>query len=135
MLHPLRRTHQRVAFTLVEVLIVVVVIGILAAISVPYFTSASSQSKISALATTTRIMQEKVKEQYNRNGAYPTTIDPASFGLSQLPAHPQNKYGIATLEVVSTAGLQHPANKVLDASVAGAFWYNSAEGLLRARVA
>lgn len=61
------------AFTLVEVLIVVIVLGILAAIVVPQFSTASDDANLSALKTnlqTIRAQLELYKIQHN--GTYPT---------------------------------------------------------------
>ena len=60
-------------FTLVEVLIVVIVLGILAAIVVPQFSRASDDANLSALKTnlqTIRAQLELYKIQHN--GSYPT---------------------------------------------------------------
>jgi prepilin-type N-terminal cleavage/methylation domain-containing protein len=42
---------KRSGFTLVEILIVVVILGILAAIVIPQFTEASTEAKLSSLCT------------------------------------------------------------------------------------
>ncbi len=55
-------------FTLVEILIVVVILGILAAIVIPQFTEASTEAKLSALCTdlqTQRSQIELYKIQHN----------------------------------------------------------------------
>jgi general secretion pathway protein G len=68
-----RSTRAVRAFTLVEVLIVVIVLGILAAIVVPQFSSASEDANISALKTnlqTIRAQLELYKLQHN--STYPT---------------------------------------------------------------
>ncbi len=59
------------AFTLVELLIVVVILGILAAVVVPQFADASSDSRLSALKMNLRIIREQI-ECYMRehNGNY-----------------------------------------------------------------
>ncbi len=57
-------------FTLVEILIVVVILGILAAIVIPQFTEASTEAKLSALCTdlqTLRSQIELYKIQHNDN--------------------------------------------------------------------
>ncbi|MFQ5591416.1 MAG: prepilin-type N-terminal cleavage/methylation domain-containing protein [Phycisphaerae bacterium] len=62
------RIHK--AFTLVEVLIVVVVLGILAAVVIPQFTDASSDAKLSSLETdlaTIRTQLQLYKLQHNDN--------------------------------------------------------------------
>jgi len=57
-------------FTLVEILIVVVILGILAAIVIPQFTDASTQAKESALASDIQMMRSQLelyKIQHNDN--------------------------------------------------------------------
>ncbi len=66
---------KRKGFTLVEILIVVVILGILAAIVVPQFTEASNEAKEAALASdlqTVRSQLELYKIQHK--GKYPTDI-------------------------------------------------------------
>jgi len=48
-------------FTLVEILIVVIILGILAAIVIPQFTNATSDAKISSLKTTLSSMRQQVE--------------------------------------------------------------------------
>ena len=48
-------------FTLVEILIVVVILGILAAIVIPQFTGASTQAKLSALVSDLQTMRSQVE--------------------------------------------------------------------------
>ena len=57
-------------FTLVEILIVVVILGILAAIVIPQFTSASTEAKESALVSDLQAMRSQIelyKIQHNDN--------------------------------------------------------------------
>ena len=48
-------------FTLVEILIVVVILGILAAIVIPQFTSASSEAKLSALRSDLQTVRSQIE--------------------------------------------------------------------------
>ena len=60
-------------FTLIEILIVVIILGILAAIVIPQFTSASNDAKISAVKSTVSTVQaqlELYKFQTNTTPAY-----------------------------------------------------------------
>lgn len=126
----------RSAFTLVEVLIVVIILGILAAVVVPQFSNAAQESLTVALQTTLAHVRTQIdRAKYlGASGAYPAAIDANWFVPAALPKHPQNSIGLAAVEVVTNASLRHPANKVLATGVAGAYWYNTSTGDFRARV-
>lgn len=55
------KTKKTSGFTLVEILIVVVILGILAAIVIPQFTNASTEAKLSALCGNLRIMRAQIE--------------------------------------------------------------------------
>ncbi len=81
-------------FTLVEILIVVVILGILAAIVIPQFTDASTQAKESALASDLQMMRSQLelyKIQHNDN--LPATTGQAAFEACMLEQTDQ--YGAA----------------------------------------
>jgi general secretion pathway protein G len=62
------RTQPRKGFTLIEILIVVIILGILAAIVIPQFTNASKEAKQSALVTMVQSMRSQIalfKLQHN----------------------------------------------------------------------
>ncbi len=60
-------------FTLVEILIVVVILGILAAIVIPQFTSASESAKSSSLISQLQTIRSQLElYQVQHNGSYPT---------------------------------------------------------------
>jgi general secretion pathway protein G len=68
-----RKNTSKSAFTLVEILIVVIILGILAAIVIPQFTEASNDARYSALQNdlqTVRSQLELYKVQHQDN--YPT---------------------------------------------------------------
>ncbi|MEM0913756.1 MAG: prepilin-type N-terminal cleavage/methylation domain-containing protein [Planctomycetota bacterium] len=67
------RTRKAQGFTLVEILIVVVILGILAAIVIPQFTSASEQAKASSLVSQLQTIRSQLElYQIQHNGNYPT---------------------------------------------------------------
>ena len=62
--------RNKKGFTLVEILIVVVILGILAAIVIPQFTDASTQSKVSSCLSTLKSLRSQIelyKIQHNDN--------------------------------------------------------------------
>ncbi len=60
-------------FTLVEILIVVVILGILAAIVIPQFTNASQSAKASSLISQLQTIRSQLELfQIQHNGDYPT---------------------------------------------------------------
>ncbi|MGA2064099.1 MAG: type II secretion system protein [Thermoguttaceae bacterium] len=71
---------RRCAFTLIEVLLVVIIMAVLAATIIPQFTSSTKEAKTSALnfnLQTVRSQLEMYKEQHV--GLYPPATDTASF--------------------------------------------------------
>ncbi len=67
MLHP----SARRAFTLVEILIVVVILGILAAIVIPQFSSATTQARASTLAEQLQSLNGQIAIYQARNRTFP----------------------------------------------------------------
>lgn len=125
------------AFTLVEVLIVLIILGILAAIVVPQFSNASQNATLSTLQTTLDTLRDSAElmRQKSPTSEYPATVDSTWFASGIGPKHPENVFGVANIEVEDASGKTHPTNKVLITGIGGAFWYNPAEGIFRARVA
>jgi len=74
------RKRSSQGFTLVEILIVVVILGILAAIVIPQFTSASETAKQSSLESQLQTIRSQLElYQVQHNGAYPTAAQLAGF--------------------------------------------------------
>lgn len=130
------RTRLKKAFTLVEILIVVVILGILAAIVVPQFTNATQDAQTGNLRAQIKSLQNQIELFKARTNNYPT--------LAQLTANPTT-----TAETNGWGGLidggyikkapKNPAAptadqpKVSAAGGAGFGWeYNAATGTLGA---
>lgn len=62
---------SRRAFTLVEILIVVVILGILAAIVVPQFTGATEEARIGAFVSNIKVYADACEYYNAREGRYP----------------------------------------------------------------
>ena len=67
-----RRKRIRTGFTLIEILIVVVILGILAAVVIPQFTNAADDASVSSARTQLQTMRSQIELYRAQNGAYPT---------------------------------------------------------------
>jgi general secretion pathway protein G len=149
------KRKARKAFTLVEILIVVIILGILAAIVIPQFTEASAEARISNLMTNLQTVRSQLllyKTQHVEQ--YPgSTSDAALFGEQMTKytdvygavvsapdsAHPLGPYlqavpnnpisGLNTVEVINSASTVFAAP-----SADGGWWFNQATGEFRANL-
>jgi general secretion pathway protein G len=136
-------------FTLVEILIVVIILGILAAIVIPQFTQASTEARVSNLKTNLQTIRSQLLlyKMQHTNEAYPDTnfdtqmtqyTDMAgdvtatpdathTLGpyLQSIPVNPFS--AVNTVRVVSGAATAFAA----PAADAG-WWFNSTTGEFRA---
>jgi len=64
---------KRKAFTLVELLIVVIILGILAAVVIPQFSDASTDARLASLTTNLQTIRGQLDlYKLQHNGSYPT---------------------------------------------------------------
>ncbi len=84
------RAQVRKAFTLVEILIVVVILGILAAIVIPQFTSASEEAQISSAESQLQTVRNQIELFRVRNNGNPPALadlfDDSQIALTAEPA-------------------------------------------------
>ncbi len=74
----LRGSRRQSGFTMVELLIVVIILGVLAAIAIPQFSGNTDDAKISALDTSLSEMRNAVEMYYHQhNNVYPGAKKPA----------------------------------------------------------
>lgn len=122
----------RRAFTLVEVLIVVVILGILAAIVVPQFANASAEAQHAAATQLVGVVQRKIDEYHALRGKWPTAIDGNWFSPPGLPTNPYAS-GPASLTVENIVGKTELQIKHTNGGPM-IYWYNQANGIFHTRV-
>ena len=111
------RTKKRSGFTLVEILIVVVILGILAAIVIPQFTDASTQAKNSSVQADLQTIRSQIElYKIQHTDALPGAATGTSFTEAMT-----GTTGVDGLKAGSTYGpyLQSiPANPFLSGATA-----------------
>ena len=75
------------AFTLIEVLVVVLIIGILAAIAIPKYLIATEKSRYMQLIVQMRAIKEAQELYYLANGEYTTNLDALDIKLPYSNIH------------------------------------------------
>ncbi|MDH7601011.1 MAG: type II secretion system protein GspG [Armatimonadota bacterium] len=75
---------RRRGFTLVELLVVIVVLAVLAAIVLPKFMDSSKRSKESALRSDLKLLRNAIGLFYTDTGAYPKTL--SDLAATSAPA-------------------------------------------------
>lgn len=101
------RTAVRKAFTLVEILIVVIILGILAAIVVPQFTSATQDAQAGNILTQLDTVSNQLELYRARNNAYPDIVNNGWTDLvngGYLKSAPINPVNGESSVVAGTAG-------------------------------
>ena len=74
----LRRLHNRRGFTLIELMIVVVIIGILAALAIPKFIKVTGKAKVSEAKTILKEIFTLEKAYFNEHDAYVAFVNGAA---------------------------------------------------------
>ncbi|HET9064497.1 MAG TPA: prepilin-type N-terminal cleavage/methylation domain-containing protein [Gemmatimonadales bacterium] len=100
-----RQESRRSGFTLIELLIVIVIIGILAAIAVPKFAATKDKAKLSAIKSDVRNLMNAQEAYYVDNLAYTTAITtffPSAGNLVTLTANASSYTISATNASIST---------------------------------
>lgn len=91
MIHRLRKRNRR-GFTLIEILIVVVIVGILAGISIPKFVDFRDDAQESAVRKDLQSLRSQINYYYFQENIYPNDLD-AMVTDGYLPSYPEHPGG------------------------------------------
>ena len=80
------RRNQK-GFTLVELVVVIAILGILAAIAVPRFVNAIDEANVATDAANVKVLQAAVNMYFMEHNEYP-----ANLGILVDETHPENSY-------------------------------------------
>ena len=78
----MHRTHRNAGFTLIELLIVVVIIGILAAVAIPKFTNTKGKAYASSLKSDLKNLTTQEETYFYNHEAYSTSASAVNFQAS-----------------------------------------------------
>ena len=90
--------NTRKGFTLIELLIVVVIIGILAAIAIPKFANTKDKAKISGMKTDLRNLVSAQEAHFSDYNTYATSATSAARSLTNVSVTPTAGNTIAIVD-------------------------------------
>ena len=96
------KLRNKRAFSLVEILVVVILLGILAGVVIPRFTDASDDARAAATSANVNTIQSQVEVYRSKFGSYPANLN-ALVTAGYIPEVPSGLSYNATTGRVSAA--------------------------------
>lgn len=91
-------------FTLIELMIVIAIIGILAAVAIPAYQDYTIRSKISEGLSLSSVAKTAVSETYNSTGSYPS-MDPANASYGLPTANEISGSHVSSISAAASTGI------------------------------
>ncbi len=106
----MRKNLDTQGFTLIELMIVVVIIGVLAAIAIPRFTAVSDQAKQAEAGPILKQMCTLAEAEYLRENAWPAALGDIPGWTDPSAQHFSNwSFGNGVASATAGPGLQNPS--------------------------
>ncbi len=121
-------------FTLLELLLVVIILAILAAITVPQVVESSREAQVASAQASLHAIRIKLDEQYQLTGEWPTKIENSWFLGNTPPKSPwKSLHRGEAANTFGDADWIHPRTKITQ-NHDYPYWYNNLNGSIRIRV-
>ncbi len=82
----IKMLNNKKGFTLIELIVVIAVLGILAAVALPRIGAVTSDAKVQADAANIKILQEAAETYYAKNGEFPSVVGDFKEFVPELPS-------------------------------------------------
>ena len=79
----MKMQHKQQGFTLIELMIVVAIIGILAAIAIPSYQDYTARAQMSEAVSLTAGLKTPLAEYYQTNGSFPATLKASNLASTR----------------------------------------------------
>ena len=128
---------SQAGFTLTELLVVIVVVGILAALTIPKFTSVTTRAKTTEAKLMLKQVHNLQKAYYLENDIYASTLEAIGFEQERLKTDGGTARYLIELTELADTSFVATATSVIDFDRDGTFnvWSIDREGLLKQVVA
>ncbi|WP_394152893.1 pilin [Vibrio maritimus] len=93
----MNRANKQQGFTLIELMIVVAVIGVLAAVALPTYQNYIAKSETSSALATLSALRTPIETETLSNGQFPNPASAASYGIPQ-------SYALGTITLTGNSG-------------------------------